>query len=873
MLDGAGIFGREHELAGLDRLLAVARSGRGGALVIHGDPGIGKSALLGAAADRATDFRVLRCQGDSAESALSFATLHELLLPVTEYLPVLPEAQAAALAAALQSRSDPRDGFLVGAGLVTLLAVLAAERPVLLVIDDVHLVDTATATALLFAIRRLAAAPVALLCALREDPASTEWHRLPALSLTGLAESAARRLLAQRFGELGALRVARVVAVAEGNPLALRELPVAAEEFAGSASGPVPLGPRLRRAYRDRLAALPDSVRTLLLLAAVEDRGVLHVLRAAATELGVAADAWEFAEAAELLALGEGRVRLRQRLLCAAAHDAAAPAARRAAHRALAAALTGPEDIGRRVWHQAAAVDQPDEQLAGALAEHAAQSGSGALPAAAMLRRAAAITPDPAVAGTRLAAAARASWSGGDIESARQLLDRATEWISADRAATASGGLAGLLEFVAGDPERASAILLRDAAVVDGGTGAGLRELAERARWVAAIGDSEPMLVRSADLEFASHTAAAIRQLPPAPLVLLWGLADRALDPFTRRAAYLRETGSHAASLGMLPQLAIVQFANGRMSAAQATLAEAFDLAGSTGTNNMLAQCWNLNAKIAALQGDSDRSLESLDRALALARPHRAHALIASSHWHLGFHALSNGDPETAYLRLRTLAQPGHDARHPTYARLAALDMVEAACRVGRPAEAIAYYETVRDWAIRSRADWAVASAYACRALISTDDDRADHYFRRALAVRRTRHDLGHARTHLLYGTWLRRVRRRADAAEQLRTALESFERIGALPWVQRAQLELDLTGRRPAADQGPAPVLTAQELRVARMAAQGLTNREIAVDLLLSPRTVGHHLSRIFAKLGLSGRIELAHIDFDNGMRLIPPR
>lgn len=284
----------------------------------------------------------------------------------------------------------------------------------------------------------------------------------------------------------------------------------------------------------------------------------------------------------------------------------------------------------------------------------------------------------------------------------------------------------------------------------------------------------------------------------------------------------------------------------------------------------MLAHCWNLNAKIAALRGDSDIVGDSIERALALARPHRAHALIASSYWHLGFDALSNGDPETAYLRLRALAQPGHDARHPTYARLAAPDMVEAACRIGRVGEAAEYYETIRAWAIRSRADWAMSAAYTCRALLS-EDERADHYFRRALAVRRTRHDLNHARTRLLYGKWLRRARRRGDAAEQLRTALESFERMGAVPWIVSAQQELDLTGRAPTLTPGTGPgsVLTAQELRVARLAAQGLTNREIGVELFVSPRTVGHHLSRTFGKLGLGGRAELADIDFDNGLRI----
>ncbi|WP_405135019.1 AAA family ATPase [Nocardia sp. NBC_01388] len=880
MRDIEGLYGREQEQVQLGRMLAMARSGRGSAIVLHGEPGAGKSALLRDTIAGAADFRVHGCEGDPAESELNFAALHELLLPLSDRLTALPAPQAEALAQAFESRSDPVDGFLVGAALVTLFAALAGEQPVLLVVGDAHLVDAATTRALRFAMRRLITTPVVLLCALSGDPAQSGWDRLPTLRVGGLSDAAARRLLEQRWGVLGALRTARVLRVAGGNPLALRELPVQAEEFAGIAAGPVTLGPRLAAAYHDRIAALPDAVRTLLRLVAAEDRGVLRVVLAAAAtlwhtggaHLGGAqlASAWEQVESVGLLVVGDGRVEMRNRLLCMAVYDAATPAQRRSAHLALAAVLTGPEDIDQRAWHRAAATDPADEQLAAILTERAEHTRDGSLAAAAMLRRAAAITPDPLDAGARMAAAARLAWAGGDIESARRLLDRAVERIGTERAAIAGGGLAGLLEFVAGEPDRANVMLLHDAAVVDDRTAAELRALAAQARWAAGHDDAVPMPMHFDTADFGPGPSLSICQLPPAPLVLLWGLADRALEPFTRATTRLRNAGARAAAVFMLPQLAIVQFANGRLPAAEATLADAFELARSVGTDNVLAHCWNLNAKIAALRGDSDIVGDSIERALALARPHRAHALIASSYWHLGFDALSNGDPETAYLRLRALAQPGHDARHPTYARLAAPDMVEAACRIGRVGEAAEYYETIRAWAIRSRADWAMSAAYTCRALLS-EDERADHYFRRALAVRRTRHDLNHARTRLLYGKWLRRARRRGDAAEQLRTALESFERMGAVPWIVSAQQELDLTGRAPTLTPGTGPgsVLTAQELRVARLAAQGLTNREIGVELFVSPRTVGHHLSRTFGKLGLGGRAELADIDFDNGLRI----
>lgn len=865
-------YGREAERIQLQRILDAARSGRGTAAVLYGDPAIGKTALLRDTIERADGFRVLRCQGVRDESGLNYAALHELLLPVSDRLDLLPEAQARALGSVLGLDSGPVDVFPVGTALVRLLTLLAAERPLLLVVDDARLIDTETARVLTFAARRLSDAPVALLCALRDDPAGSLWRELPTLPITGLPDAAARRLVADRHGTVVPLRLSRVLALAGGNPLALIELPRTIDDLAGTIPEPAPLSPLLRRAFEDRVTALPDQVRTLLTVAAGETRGVLGTVTRAAAALGVTATAWEYATDTGLLTVADGRVEREHALLCAAVHAAAGAAERRAAHLALAAALPEPGDADLRIWHHAMASERPDEPLAAELAERARAGGRGAVAAAIMVRQAAAITPDPVRAGQRLAAAARFAWAGGDVASARGLLDRATLRLGAEAAAAASGGLAGLLEFVAGEPDRAARLLQRDADLTDPETGATLRADAERARWAAGhdVVDLDPaeLIMRPGGPRFRT----TFRPLPPAPLILLWGMADRALEPYTQAVAALRGVSAPAA-VCLLPQLAIVQFATARWTDAEASLAEAFEIAGNGGVENVLAHCWSLRTKIAALKGDSDAVLDSAERVLTLARPRRSHALIASVHWHLGFHALSLGDPETAYLRLRTIATPGHDARHPTYARLAAQELVEAACRVGRRDEAAEYYAVIQDWARRSRADWAIAAAYTCRALLATDE-RADRDFRRALAIRPTRHDLNHARTQLLYGKWLRRARRRGDAAEQLRAAAEAFERMGATHWVTRASQELELTGRRAAPVTGhAASVLTPQESRVARLAAQGLTNREIGTELFLSPRTVGHHLSRVFGKLGLSGRADLADIDFDNGMRIMRPR
>ncbi|GAB0102353.1 LuxR family transcriptional regulator [Nocardia sp. JMUB6875] len=883
--------GREREQVELSRLLSEARAGRGGGLLLWGEPGIGKTALLRDTEARATDFRVLSGRGFRAEAEMDFAGLHELLLPLADRLTGLPGPQARALGAALGSDAGSAEPFLVGAALVTLLASVARTEPILLVVDDAQWVDAATARALIFALRRAGAHRVALLAAMRDNPAGSVWQALPVLPIGPLTDAQARRLLALRSGGVGAPRAARMLRMTAGNPLALTEFPVDTEDGSGIAWGPVPFGPRLRAAHADRLAALSTPVRTLLTVVAAEDRGTLSAISAAATSLGVTAADWEAALAAGLLAVTDGRVEMRHRLLCGAAYDAASPAQRRAAHLALADALRGPDNGVLRTWHLAATLDGPDSTLAQALSDGAevVQARAGALAAAALLRRAAAITPDPRTAGVRLAAAARLAWAGGDIESTRRLLSLAETRTPPAQLAAAGGGLSGLLEFVAGDPAEAHTRLLRDADLIDASTAPGLpslpstvssssdlaaalRLLADRAAWVVGRSADLPLDGQLEAVAAAPSPIVAAHLLPPAAQLLEWGLAERGVEPYLTVTGALRDSGDRAAVLGLLPQLAIVQFATGRWEAGEATLAEAFELATGAGAANILAQCWNLRARLAAQRGDGDTVAESADHALALARPHAVSVLIGGAYWHQGFHALAAGDAESAHRRLSALARPGHEAAHPTLARLATVDLVEAACRVGRFDEAAAHAARIAAWAWRSRAPWALSDAYACRALLA-EEDRAERYYRRALAVGDARHtNFGRARTRLLYGKWLRRVRRRGDAAEQLRTAADAFDLIGATAWAARARHELDLTGTGAKAAPGSTP-LTAQESQVARLAAQGFTNREIGAELFLSPRTVGHHMSRILEKLGLTGRSELRGIDFDNGMRLIRPR
>ncbi|MQY30984.1 helix-turn-helix transcriptional regulator [Nocardia aurantia] len=868
-----GICGRERERAAVDDTLAALREGRGSALLWWGDPGIGKSALLRDAAERACDCRVLACSGAAAESPLAFAALHQLLWPVADRIADLPGPQAAALRAALGLGAGVAGEFHVATAVVTLLSRLAATAPVLLSIDDLHWLDEATARVLRFVIRRTAAVPIGLLGACDRDPAGTRWNSLPARWLGPLPESAARALLRQRYGALSAFRTDRILAVAGGNPLALCELPVTAREYEGTASRPAPVGARMRQAFASRLAELPGPLRTLLVVVAAEEVGDLAIVSRVATESGVGESIWTQAGEGGLVRAEDGRIGIGNPLFCALAYDAATAQQRRWIHRALASALVAAGEPDLALWHRAAAASGPDDELACALADSARRrtARSGRLVGAAVLRRAAALCTDAERAGRWLARAARAAWEAGDVESARALLDRASGALPADRMAASTAGLAGLLEIATGSPVRARGMLLRDAALVREPMAGDLRLAAERAEWAAGRAEREPeiasLLGRVDGFAAGSAPGVAARLLPPAALVLVWGLAERTVGLYTEVAARLRDSGDIAGLAYLLPQLVAVQMATDQWPEADASLREATGLAEAGDWENTRAACHNLAAKLASFRGDSAQVEFHVEQALALSRPRRIGVLIAGAYWHSGVHELSVGNPEAAYERLRTLSVPGHESAHPTIARLAAADIAESAWRSGNFEAATTHSELLRTWALRSRAPWAVASTYRVLALQS-EGFVAERYFRRALEVRgMPRCTFHRARTGLLYGEWLRRARRRADAAEQLRLAHAGFQRIEASLWMKRAARELELTDAPSGGRRGSDTRLTGQEMRIAELAVAGLTNRAIAGELAISPRTVGHHLSHVFAKLGVRDRKSLMFADLGAGL------
>ncbi|MFB8275389.1 helix-turn-helix transcriptional regulator [Nocardia colli] len=900
------LFGRRQEKTELERVLDGARRGTGSALMFWGDPGIGKTALLEYATSTAADFTVLCCRGTRMESGLAFAALHELLWPVIDRIDALPAPQAAALHGALGRSGEAANRFLIGAATLTLLSDFATERPLLITVDDADLLDEPTAECLAFIARRLRTEPIAMLLAGHEDPAhGGPWEQISGVEVTPLSDTDASDYVRHEVAGADADTVRRTVRMAAGNPLALRELPGINDDDGERA----PVGPLLRRAFSARTARLTPAARTLLLVAAAENRGDARAIREAAATLGAGPAAWDEAQRSGLLVVADGRTRFRTPLISAVVYEEAPFPERQAAHRALAQTMRGQDNEGLRAWHLAAAADETDEEIAALLENHARDCWrrGGYATAARAMRRAAALSPLPADAGRRLALGARSGWEAGQVDTARELLDRADRLASAEAVALGSGGLRGIIEFACGDQGRANRLLLRDThSVAHAAEAVELACLAIRAGWsggsVTSQADALHRLAELAtDAEFPEVTllstveqwwstgpgprpvpwtdetvaqldAVSWRLMPPAPLGVAWGLELRLRDVYRHKVDELRRTNALIGLILTTSQTVTLDIVCGRWTEATANATETLRLAEEIGAEHGASQCRNSLAWLASLRGDQQAVTELTSRTLELSIPRGVRALTAAAYWHRGQAALFAGRPGESLEDLLRLTEPGHHAEHPTFALLAAEDTVEAACRAGRAEQGAAALRPLQEWADRTGAPWAVAAAYRSAALLATDD--AEDLFQRALQVPgAAERPFCYARTRLLYGEWLRRARRRTDARVQLAEAAEVFRRLGAVPMLERSLNEQELTGQQLRRTESPkgsmeAP-LTPQELRVAKLAADGLTNREIAAQLLISPRTVGHHLSSVFPKLGIVGRGELARVDFENGLRL----
>ncbi len=759
---------------------------------------------------------------------------------------------------------------------------------------------------------------IAVLVSTHEAPASRVWERMPDLEVRGLDDVDAHELAARSAPGAGEAVIRRTVSAAGGNPLALRELPgVLCDTDPHTPAlpvGPSPVGPRLRRAFTAQVEGMAPAARTLLLLAAAEDRGRCQVVRQAGVGLGVDPAAWEQALRSGLLSLHDDRLRFRHSLVRAAVYDEAALPDRQAAHLALAEAVTGDEAEELRAWHLAAAAEGPDGEVA-RLLEHAADRAwarGGAATAVQALRRAALLSPVAGDATRRLARGAQAAWEAGQAATARTLLQQAEQTAPTAVVAGFSGGLRGVIEFVLGEQERAHQLLLRDMRVVaEPATALELGYLAVRAAWSAGRSDLQaealqdlaalareehatgadllPVLrscwtgdvkdptdgpAAAAPTEDALIWIASVsgRLIPPAPLGMVWGM-ESALSRILRpRVHELRQTDAVGALAQTLAQTATLDVVQGMWGRAEENASEALRLAEEIGADHTASQAANCLGWLAAMRGDEAATEAAAVRILRVSVPGGVRALSATAYWSLGQSALFAGRTEEALERLSRLTEPGHDAAHPTFAVIAALDTVESAVHAGRPEAAEQHARLLRQWSERSRAPWAVSGTYLADALLAQGGD-VERSFRLALDVPGAQsRPFTYARTRLLYGEWLRRARRRTDARIQLAEAAQTFQRLHATPLLERALREQELTGQQPHRDApvpGGANVLTPQELRVARLAGQGLTNKEIAAQLLISPRTVGHHLANVFPKIGITSRADLARVDFEDGLRL----
>ena len=906
------LHGRHEECAAIDRLLADASELRSGALVIRGEVGVGKSALLAYAADRAAEkMRVLWGAGVESESELAFAALHQLVRPVLDHVERLPGPQAAALQGAFGlATTNGTDRFLIGVGALSLLAEVAEERPLVCLVDDAQWLDQPSTDALSFAARRLEAEGVVLLVAARDD----DLHMFTApsfeeLRLTGLDADAAAALLTEQSPAGLAPNVrARLIEATHGNPLALLELPSSlnADQLAGRAPlpDPLPVSAGVERVFLERVRRLPESTQTLLLAAAAEETGDLAVILRAGRALGTGVEAFGMAETAGLVRIAEGRIRFHHPLVRSAVYRGATFSQRQAIHQGLAAALEGEEHADRRAWHRAAAATEPAPEVADELERSAerARRRSGYAAAARALERSAALTAAEKLRSRRLVDAADAAWLAGQPDRALGLLDRAAGGVSEPRLRADIAHLRGVIELRRGVPADAFTILTAGAAEVapvdpvkalamllpasEAASYAGDVALTiEAARRASALPRGEQRIdqftvgllvgigsilegdtARGAPL---LREAVVLAQTFDDPSRLGFaGAAARYLgddtathDFYGRAVARARATGELVLLPYLLESLAVAEVAAGRYAAATASASEGLRLARETGQESSVCRNLSTLALLAAMQGHEDACRSYAAEALEHAVPRGLRLQAASATWALALLDLASSRPAEALARLETLTA-GSETGHPVIALLSVPDLVEAAVRANQTERGQTALAGFEQWATHTAPPWALALVPRCRGLLSAGA-AADRHFTEALRLHGpSSRPFDRARTQLLYGEALRRARRRVDAREHLRAALTTFEQLGASPWAERARTELRVSGETARRrDPSTLDQLTPQELQIVRFVGQGATNREVAAQLFLSPRTIDYHLRQVFTKLGISSRAELIRL------------
>ena len=894
------LYGRGGECDLLDRLLVAARGGARQVLVLRGEAGIGKTALLDYLALRASGCRVVRASGAESEMELAFAGLHQLCAPMIDRLDHLPGPQRAALATAFGlSSGSPPDRFLVGLAVLSLFSEFAAQQPLVCLIDDGQWLDRVSAQTLAFVARRLMAERVAMVFAVRDLAGSEELAGLPELAVGGLRDSDARVLLDSAVpGRLDEAVRDRIIAETRGNPLALLELPrgFTPAELAGGFALPDAslLASRIERSFVGRVESLPAPTQQLLLTAAAEPVGDVSLLLRAAQRLGIAPDAAAPAEEAGLIELGT-RVRFRHPLVRSAAYRCADVSQRQLAHRALAAATDPDADPDRRAWHRAHAADGPDESVADELERSAerAQGRGGVAAAASFLERAAALTPDPARRMARALAAAQAKFKAGAADAAEELLavvelgplgeiERAqVAWLRAQMVFARSRGndAPALLLDAARRLGPLDATLAREtylealgAAIFAGrlANGLSVAETADAAR--SAPGASPPrgldLLLDGLATRFTEGLAPAVAPLRHALAAFreaddarwLW-LACRVATELwddeswhqlaTRAVRLAREAGALNVLPITLTYRAGVAVHAGEFAQAHAMVEEADAISQATG----FAPLRYTSLVLAAWRGDEQLALRLIGSSRQDATERGEGRVIALADYVTAVLYNGLGRYELALAAAQRAAE--HDDLG--LSGWALIELVEAAARSDKPDVAASALTRLGERADATGTDWACGVIARSRALL-TNDQTAEILYREAIErLGRTRIAVHLARAHLLYGEWLRREKRRVDAREQLRIAHEMLNRIGAEAFAERARRELQATGETVRKRKVEKRVeLTAQEAQIARLAGDGLTNPEIGAQLFLSPHTVEWHLRKVFAKLGINSRKQL---------------
>ncbi|GIE95037.1 ATP-binding protein [Paractinoplanes rishiriensis] len=892
--------GRRRECAILDRMVGDVRSGRGQVLLIRGEAGVGKSALLDYLAGRPAGYRVARVAGVESEMELPFAGLHQLCAPMLDLRDRLPGPQGEALAVAFGHRAGtPPDRFLLGVAVLGLLALVSEGKPLLCLVDDAQWLDQTSVQTLTFVARRLLAERVGVVFAIREPATGPAWRGLPELSIGGLPDDDARALLDSAVpGRLDEQVRDRIVAETRGNPLALLELPRGrtAAEMAGGFGRPdaQPLASKIERSFAQRMESLPALTRKVLLTAAAEPLGDPMLLRRAARLLELPMGAAGPAEQAGLIQLGS-RVRFRHPLVRTAIYRAAPIADRRDVHRALADATDPAADPDRRAWHRAHAADDTDEEVAAELVASAerAQRRGGIAAAAEFLRCATELTPDPATRAVRALVAAEAELRCGAFEIALKLLLTADEGPAGELHQTRVNLMRARVAFAAGD--MAAPRLLLDAArrlePLDAGlardtyrdamgaavlTGSGVPELARAIRAAP-----KPARLRPGDLLLDSIAVARTDGYHAAmPLVneairafradqtsgaddqaWLWLASITAADVWDdqgwpvlteRHVRIARRVGDLSTLPLTLNSLVCVHVFAGEEAAAASAVAEIQAIAEATGA--ALAPYGAL--ALAAWRGDEAAAAPLLEATMAEVAARGENTGATVTHWAQAM--LLNG-----LSRYREAVPAARAAtEHPVESGVvnwALSELIEAAVRSGQPELATGAYQRLRASTTASGTDWALGALARAGALVATGRT-ADARYRQAIEhLGRTRIRTELARAHLLYGEWLRREGRRQDARGELRTAYDLLVATGADAFADRARRELAAAGEPVAERAGRASdSLTVQEAHIARLAGTGLTNAEIGAQLFLSPHTVEWHLRKVFTKLGITSRRQL---------------